>query len=86
MQKLIEKFEKFYGKKPTVAAQAPGRLEILGNHTDYNQGFVLSCAVEQNTKFALAPVDGKHCRIKDFRDNSVREFDLGNIATAIPRD
>ena len=86
MQKLIEKFEKFYGKKPTAAAQAPGRLEILGNHTDYNQGFVLSCAVEQNTKFALAPVDGKHCRIKDFRDNSVREFDLGNIATAIPRD
>ena len=74
MQTLIEKFEKFYGKKPTVAAQAPGRLEILGNHTDYNQGFVLSCAVEQNTKFVLAPVDG------------VREFDLGNIATAIPKD
>lgn len=86
MQVLIEKFEKFYGKKPTVAAQAPGRLEILGNHTDYNQGFVLSCAVAQNTKFALAPVAGKHCRIKDFRDGSVREFDLGNIATAIPRD
>lgn len=86
MQTLIEKFEKFYGKKPTVAAQAPGRLEILGNHTDYNQGFVLSCAVEQNTKFVLAPVDGKHCRIKDFRDNSVREFDLDNIATAIPKD
>ncbi len=86
MQTLIEKFEKFYGKKPTATAQAPGRLEILGNHTDYNQGFVLSCAVEQNTKFALAPVAGKHCRIKDFRDNSVREFDLGNIATAIPKD
>ena len=46
MQKLIEKFEKFYGKKPTAAAQAPGRLEILGNHTDYNQGFVLRRTVK----------------------------------------
>ena len=86
MQKLIEKFEKFYGKKPTAAAQAPGRLEILGNHTDYNQGFVLSCAVEQDTRFALRPVEGKHCRVKDFRDGSVREFDLDDIDKAIPRD
>ncbi len=85
-QNLIEKFERFYGAKPTVAAQAPGRLEILGNHTDYNQGFVLSCAVEQHTGFVLRPVAGKHCKVKDFRDNSIREFDLDDIATAIPRD
>lgn len=86
MRKLIENFETFFQRKPTVAAQAPGRLEILGNHTDYNQGYVLSCAVEQNTKFVLAPIDGKHCRIKDFRDGSIREFDLGDIATALPQD
>ena len=86
MQKLIEKFTRFYGSAPTVAAEAPGRLEILGNHTDYNQGFVLSCAVEQDTRFALRPVEGKHCRIKDFRDGSSREFDLDDIETAIPKD
>ncbi len=86
MQNLIAKFEKFYGKKPTVAAHAPGRLEILGNHTDYNQGFVLSCAVAQNTKFVLTPVDGVKCRVKDFRDNSEKSFELGKIATALPRD
>ncbi len=86
MQKLIEKFTRFYGSLPTVAAAAPGRLEILGNHTDYNQGFVLSCAVAQDTGFVLRPVEGKHCRIKDFRDNSIREFDLDDIATAKPKD
>ena len=86
MQKLIEKFTRFYGSAPTVAAEAPGRLEILGNHTDYNQGFVLSCAVEQDTKFVLRPIAGKHCRIKDFRDNSIREFDLDDIAVAKPKD
>lgn len=83
---LIAKYTEFFGTRPTVIAQAPGRLEILGNHTDYNQGFVLSCAVEQNTAFALRPVSGKHCRIKDFRDDSVREFDLDHIAHAIPKD
>lgn len=86
MKKLIDDFTKFYGAAPTVAARAPGRLEILGNHTDYNQGFVLSCAVEQDTRFALRPVEGKHCRVKDFRDGSVREFDLDDIDKAIPRD
>lgn len=86
MEKLINDFTKFYGTAPTVAARAPGRLEILGNHTDYNQGFVLSCAVEQDTRFALRPVEGKHCRVKDFRDGSVREFDLDDIDKAIPRD
>ena len=86
MEKLIEKYTVFFGAAPTVCSQAPGRLEILGNHTDYNQGFVLSCAVEQVTKVALRPVDGKHCKFKDFRDNSIREFDLDNIDTAIPKD
>ena len=86
MEKLINDFTKFYGAAPTVAARAPGRLELLGNHTDYNQGFVLSCAVEQDTRFALRPVEGKHCRVKDFRDGSVREFDLDDIDKAIPRD
>lgn len=35
-------------------ASAPGRLEVLGNHTDYNEGFVLSCAVGQRTRVKLA--------------------------------
>ena len=86
MNDLIAKYTAFFGAAPTVCSQAPGRLEILGNHTDYNQGFVLSCAVEQVTRVALRPVDGKHCKFKDFRDNSIREFDLDNIDTAIPRD
>ena len=54
MNSFIDKFTRFYGSAPTAAAMAPGRLEILGNHTDYNQGFVLSCAVAQNTAFAFA--------------------------------
>ncbi len=83
---IIDKFEGAYGKRPSVVSRAPGRLEILGNHTDYNEGLVLSAAVEQVTEFAAFPVDGRICRLVDFRDGSSVEFDLDNIDTPVPGD
>ena len=50
---LISRFLALYGKAPTVVASAPGRLEVLGNHTDYNQGLTLSCAVDVRCHAAL---------------------------------
>ena len=51
---LIREFTARFGAAPEAVSQAPGRLEILGNHTDYNQGFVLSCAVmKQNGLMVL---------------------------------
>ncbi len=58
-------FEKHYGRLPEVISRAPGRLEILGNHTDYNEGFVLSAATEQSTSIALARRDGSLCTLRD---------------------
>ena len=86
MSKIVEKFTELYGRKPVVRSAAPGRLEILGNHTDYNQGFVLSCAVGQHTEFVLAPCEGRQCRMADFRDGSRVSFELDDIDTAKPRD
>ena len=40
---LFGRFQSHFGRKATWLSRAPGRLEILGNHTDYNQGTVLSC-------------------------------------------
>ncbi len=62
-KQTVDLFEKVYGQKPEVFARAPGRLEILGNHTDYNEGVVLSAAVNQSTELALKPVKGKKCRL-----------------------
>ena len=76
MKNFIEKFQKHYGVLPAAVSRAPGRLEILGNHTDYNEGFVLSCAVEQNTCFALVPVEGTLCKVVDFRSGAEMSFDL----------
>lgn len=56
----IEKYRTWYGRSPSVAAYAPGRVEILGNHTDYNEGFVLSAAISFGTYFlcSRAPASG----------------------------
>ncbi|MEW6234308.1 MAG: galactokinase [Candidatus Omnitrophota bacterium] len=37
-----------YGKNPSAASQSPGRVEILGNHTDYNGGYVLTTAIDKS--------------------------------------
>ena len=44
-EELVAKFEKMYGEKPQVVAYAPGRIEVLGNHTDYNEGYVRRASV-----------------------------------------
>ncbi len=56
-------FEAKYGAKPAIAAYAPGRVEILGNHTDYNEGFVLSCAINAGTFFLLSPSGSEQVRL-----------------------
>jgi galactokinase len=53
-------FKHHFGYTPPHAVKAPGRLELLGNHTDYNDGLVLSIAVDRYIHVAIAPrTDGK---------------------------
>jgi galactokinase len=42
-----------FGEPPKVVASAPGRVNLLGEHTDYNGGFVLPCAIERRVAVAL---------------------------------
>jgi galactokinase len=48
-------FKKQFGYTPTHAVAAPGRLEVLGNHTDYNHGLVMSVAVDKYIFIASSP-------------------------------
>ena len=60
---LLSKFRAHFGCEPSAVAYAPGRVEVLGNHTDYNEGFVLSAAINYGTFFAVAPAGGPLCRL-----------------------
>ena len=61
--KTISLFQERFGQSPAVVAYAPGRVEVLGNHTDYNEGLVLSAAIDHGTFFAIAPAEGRECRL-----------------------
>lgn len=60
---LLNKFQTLYGRSPEVSAYAPGRVEVLGNHTDYNEGFALAAAINLGTYFAVAPRDDGIARL-----------------------
>ena len=45
--KAVELFRKSFGDEPAILARAPGRIEFIGNHTDYNAGTVLGAAIDR---------------------------------------
>ncbi len=53
--KAIELFTRHFGRAPTHAAAAPGRVNLIGEHVDYNDGFVLPMAIERQTLIVAAP-------------------------------
>lgn len=55
-------FEQLFGRPPGVQADAPGRVNLIGEHTDYNGGFVLPTVIPQRTRVALAARDGLRVR------------------------
>ena len=52
---LQEKFRATFGREPAIIVRAPGRIEFIGNHTDYNGGPVLGAAIDRGVWVALAP-------------------------------
>jgi galactokinase len=63
LTKATRLFRSHFGVPHAVAAYAPGRVEVLGNHTDYNEGFVLSAAINLGTFFLAAPAQETGCRL-----------------------
>jgi galactokinase len=51
-------FEDVFGSPPSVTAEAPGRVNLLGEHTDYNDGYVLPTAIPQRTSVTMAKNGG----------------------------
>ena len=64
---------------PEVVARAPGRLEVLGGHTDYNEGFVTAIAIEQATVVAAAKREDRLLRAWSDCDESEATFDLDRL-------
>lgn len=53
VENIENKFQKLFNKKPLLI-NAPGRINLIGEHTDYNNGFVLPAAIDKSIVFAMA--------------------------------
>src|SRR5258708_4649665 len=67
---MADGFEELYGQPPSVAADAPGRVNLIGEHTDYNGGYVMPLALPQRTRGELRPR----------RDLKVRAWSANTVA------
>ena len=57
IERLKEHFKTNYQASPAIIAAAPGRVEVIGNHTDYNHGPVIGAAIDRGVVVALRRID-----------------------------
>jgi len=60
-KELTKVFQLEFGRRPDIITSAPGRINLAGEHTDYNEGFVLPVAIDRRTYTAVAKRGGKIC-------------------------
>ncbi len=61
-ERIRKTFTARFGREPMLV-RSPGRINLIGEHTDYNEGFVLPAAVDCAVIFAIAPRDGRQARL-----------------------
>ena len=64
-KKIVTYFEEHYSKSPTLI-KAPGRINLIGEHTDYNEGLVLPASIEKGIYFAVSGNDLNSIQIETF--------------------
>jgi galactokinase len=73
-------FRGLTGRDPAGLWAAPGRVNVIGEHTDYNDGFVLPMAIDRYVVVAAAPRDDAVLRIRSLQQPEPVELDLAELA------
>lgn len=82
LERLLESFRTRYRRDARLGARAPGRLNLIGEHTDYNAGLVLPLSIDLDTFVVAAPRDDRevHCWSNDLGEG--RAFSIDDTARA----
>ena len=75
----MKRFDEVFGGEPMAIGSAPGRVNLLGEHTDYNDGYVLPIAIAQHTRVALRPNRGGRFRLYAAVLDAVADFAPGEV-------
>lgn len=77
---VVEEFKIHFNRNPLVLAQAPGRINLIGEHTDYNDGLVLPGAIDRNTIFALGfSPEPQMCEVHALDVGEMIRFDISDL-------
>lgn len=80
LQQRVEKaFEEQFGSRPELIVRAPGRVNIIGEHTDYNDGFVLPMAIDRAVWIALRGRDDGRVFVRSLEQETPTDFSLKNV-------
>ena len=79
---VVQAFAERFGGAPALVARAPGRVNLIGEHTDYNDGFVLPMAIDRAVWIALRPRPDSKVLIRSLDFHEEREFDLAHLASS----
>ncbi|MBB2147856.1 galactokinase [Pedobacter gandavensis] len=78
---LTEKFSALYGQEPKANYFTPGRVNLIGEHIDYNGGLVMPCAITLGTWLSIAPNDDQVIRFKSLNFPEEQEISLQDAYT-----
>ncbi len=76
---LEKTYEQAFGTLPEVVVRAPGRVNLIGEHTDYNDGFVLPAAIDRAITYAGRRRADRRVRVYSADFDATAEFDLDDI-------
>ncbi|MBZ0278702.1 MAG: galactokinase [Anaerolineae bacterium] len=79
---VVQAFQERFGEQPALVVRAPGRVNLIGEHTDYNDGFVLPMAIDRAVWIALRPRSDQAVRIHSLDFDRPAEFSLDTMTHA----
>lgn len=80
-----EKFLATFQQPPAISVRAPGRVNLLGEHVDYNDGWVLPAAIDRAIWLAARPTDGRTITIYALDHDEQQQFDLDQLPTGLAK-
>ena len=75
-----------YGTPPPVTVRAPGRVNLIGEHTDYNDGFVFPMAIDRASWIALRPRNDGKIVVTSLDFDETRDFELADLARELEQE
>lgn len=82
--RVVSTFQQTHGVPPTFVVRAPGRVNLIGEHTDYNDGFVMPMAIDRATWMAVRPRTDGMVRVQSIDFSETAQFALADLPQQPP--